>query len=480
MIQSGMKTQLEIHQPVHRRIALLLSLGVFGALAAGALLAGAAQAGRQAGHWGAREFQIQNLAGATNVVTVSLWRPDGWLITSTTYVISPAGSIYVQPNFPNTWMTATLVVDSNGPVAGAIAHLEQPPFEIGNEVYEMNSNTRWVTQARLAYLERDVTPSGTSSKIVVHAPGGTPTTATLILYGGPGGSLTSTIALVPNGAQQFNLALENRLPIQWIGSGVLISSQPVFAEVTRDNGQTYDAYLSAQDTGMELIFPWVKASDPGRVQSTVELFNPNNATAHFNLWFDTTPLTGTLLPLARTTISVPVGNGTPFRSRVSSDVPIAAMARMISQAPGAEGSMSYAAFDLADLQHTAAAPLLFDNYLGWTHQTPYGSVQIYNAGLLTATITTVYRAAGPDGLIVPNTFALGPRQIANTPPPTGIADHWSLLINSTQPVAALVVGYRQAVTADHWFAYRSRPYVPETIFPEHVLLPSMFYNVGRR
>jgi hypothetical protein len=125
-------------------------------------------------------------------------------------------------------------------------------------------------------------PPGSSSTIVVHAP---LTGGFAVARSGHGrahvpadGEHRQRWSSPPNGAAQFT-SLETRLPAQWRGAGSC-ATRPVLVEVKRDNGQTYDAYLSGQDTGTELILPWVKsATRRSRHRSGLQLHGHNHERA---------------------------------------------------------------------------------------------------------------------------------------------------------------------------------------------------------
>jgi hypothetical protein len=126
---------------------VLLAIAALSLTLAGGLIA---HAGGLAGHWGATEIQLQNLANTTNVITVTLWKWDGTLVGRNFYTLTAGTTAYVTPGFGGS-PTGTLVINGREALAGAIAHLEGPG-EVGNEVYEVNEETRWTADMYLPLL----------------------------------------------------------------------------------------------------------------------------------------------------------------------------------------------------------------------------------------------------------------------------------------------------------------------------------------
>lgn len=450
------------------------------ALAAGvalsALLAFVADARRQAGTWGAREFQVQSLSPLSVTYTAAIEGVTGtaWV---TSGVLPPYGTTYLQPGI-SLGVTGTLVLDAGGPAAAAIAHLEAFPDEIGNDVYEMRGDEDARLVAYLPVLARDLGLGGSSSTVIVHHRGAQPlVTATLTLLD-DNGNTVGVEGHVFSRLTAFSLVLVPGLPPEWHGAGIIQASDPVLVDVVRTNGLSYESYpgLTMDDAAPELVLPWVAPAIPELITSTVHVFNPNVLGATAVVAFEPGgTFTATLPPYGTAVFAAPPG-GAPGSARISGDAGLLALTRMVSGYQDQPGALNLVASAVPRLTFHTAVPLLYWDYDGWFHTQP-GAVRLYNASDLTAAITMTYQPADQAGGVI-YTAMLAPRSFTDDyPPPAGPAQHWALRVASTQPSTVAVVGYKQGISLDHWFAYRGRAYVP----PEfRVYLPVSLANSSWR
>lgn len=463
-------------KPLGPRRLRVLAGGLGAALALAGLLALLAQAGRVAGTWGAREFQVQNLSPLSITYTAAIEGVTGtaW---STSGVLPPYGTTYLQPGI-SLGVTGTLVLDAGGPAAAAIAHLEQFPDEIGNDVYEMRDDEDARPVTYLPVLARDLGLGGSSSTVIVHHRGAQPlVTATLTLLD-DNGNTVGVEGRVFSRLTAFSLVLAAGLPPEWHGAGVVQASDPVLVDVVRTNGLSYESYpgLTMDDAASELVLPWVAPAVPELITSTVHVFNPGLLAATAVVAFEPGgTFTATLPPYGTAMFAAPPG-GTPGSARISGDGGLMALTRMVSGYQDQPGALNLVAFAVPQLTSHAAVPLLYWDYDGWFNAPP-GAVRLYNASDLTAAITMTYQPADQAGGVV-YTTTLAPRSFTDDyPPPAGSAQHWALRVASTQPAAVAVVGYKQGISLDHWFAYRGQAYVP----PEfRVYLPVSLANSLKR
>jgi hypothetical protein len=442
---------------VYRRLAgsaLIALVGLFLAV----ILAGA---GRQAGHWGADEFQVQNLWPQSVVVTYTMLNAGGTPVWTGNDVLGPKGTLYLQPPV-SPGLSGTLYLDSNGPVVGAVAHLELPPSEIGNEVYEMLDPQQGAPTALLALLVRDMRGAPSASRVIVHNLAPVQVTAGLALLDANGVATTTIPQLIipPGSVLQWDLAqLGTVLPQAWIGAGRVLANQPVLVEVVRTQGQSYESYVAPADGAFDLAGLVQLPYQPGAVTSTVDLVNFNGSAASVVVVFSRgSPVSLFMPPTSHARVLAPISPGPPMTVRVQSSQPVAAVSYMESGLAGSAGTSTLPAFAYQRLTPFVAVPLLYDNYLGWTHQTP-GTVRVFNASAVTATVQLYYYPAGGGAPTVYTFNLAGGGSLDSTPPP-GIAQHWALSVISSQPVAAAVMGFRQTSTSDHWFAYRGLAVTP--------------------
>jgi hypothetical protein len=473
----------------------IVAAGLAVALAAALMFVVLGAYGSRAGYWGARQFQVQNLAGRTVAVTATLYHWDGSSEPAMRFSLPPTGTLYVPSPPFNVVTTGTLYFDSDGPIAAAIAHLEDGQLEIGNEVYETGAGEQITkTNSLMADLERNVS-AATSSVVVVSKPptDGGGYTYTLMLYNLDGTPVVTETWYVSDPRPrmwQLNLGLENRLPPLWQGSGHLrvegLPGPSPLVQVWRGGLNDYDAYRGGMESGVELIVPWALPENvAGGLHSKLRVFNPNTTAVPIVVEFEgQPPVTASLSPHQLVVIPVPgaLNAGVSIRIRSLNDLPIAAGMHTLGLTPAPLGRMSYPAIATGDLRRHAAVPLVYHNYLAWTHLPPYGTLEILNASNITATVEATYRAAtlglepaaGPESVTV--VFQLGPWQHRNLltvqAPPPGTTN-WSLFVRSTQRTAVLAVGFRQTTTLDHWFAYRGQPYLAES---QTTYIPLMSFN----
>jgi hypothetical protein len=460
-----------------QRLPKIVALSLTAVFVTGALLTFLADAGRQAGHWGASEFQLQSLWPVPVSYTAQLLDLQGSAVWSATGALAPYAALNVQPASLPPGFTGTLVVQTSGFAPGAIAHLEQAPDEIGSEIYEMRDEDEFQPDAWLVALERDTRPGRGSSAISIRrqsATSGT-VTATLWLYS-TSGAITPTATITLGLSAQLNLG-DPALPLPpvWSGAGRVQASAPVQAYVLREDGGSLNAYpgASATEAATELLLPWVAPSQAGLVTSTVVVVNPGATTALVSIRFGSgNPSSFLLAPHASGRVPGPVGAFSPVSASISGNVPLVALTRMLSSGQGREGTLSYSAVAVAQLARTQVLPLLYEGDLGWTHQPPAGAVRVYNAGHVTATVQLVYRSAGAN-TVVAYAATLGPGAFTDDYPPPG-AGRWSLQAGSSEPVAVVAVGFRQVTALDHWYAYRGLPYVSPRV--PLLMLPVSFYN----
>jgi len=424
-----------------------------------ALMAFVADARRQAGTWGAREFQVQNLSPLSITYTAGIEGVSGTVWT-TSGVLPPYGTTYLQPGI-SLGVTGTLVLDAGGPAAAAIAHFEQFPDEIGNDVYEMRDDEDARPVAYLPLLARDLGLGGSSSTVIVHHRGTQPlVTATLTLLDN-NGNLAGVEGRVFSRLTAFNLALVLGLPPEWRGTGIIQASDPVLVDVVRTNGLSYESYpgLTMDDAAPELVLPWVAPAVPALITSTVHVFNPSTLATTAAIVFEPGGMfTATLAAYGTAVFGVPPGSA-PGSARIFGDAGLLALTRMVSGYQDQPGALNLVAFAVPQLTSHAAVPLLYWDYDGWFHTQP-GAVRLYNASDLTAAITMTYQPADQAGEVV-YTTTLAPRSFTDDyPPPAGSVQHWALRVASTQPAAVAAIGHKQGTSLDHWFGYRGEAYVP--------------------
>src|SRR5512140_3528354 len=121
------------HTP--RRAAILAGAAFLSLILAGACIL-SARADRASGNWGGNTIALQNLWPLPQSYTGTLLAPDGQILWTHTGVVTPYGTLYLTPAVAS-GVTGTLLLDSEGLTAGAIAHLEDGAGEIGNDVYEL-------------------------------------------------------------------------------------------------------------------------------------------------------------------------------------------------------------------------------------------------------------------------------------------------------------------------------------------------------
>jgi len=424
------------------------------ALALTLLLAVISYAGRHA-DWAATEFQLQNLDSVPAEFTAHFYDPDGSEVFVFTGAIPPGRNAFYQPEQMglDPAFVGTLRVETDQQIAGAVMHVATttiPGFN-GNDVFEMFPDDTTHTTYFAPYIERSLSPDGLCSLILISNLGSVGATVDIHILNPDGTlALAHQITILVDGSGTVNLAAMTALPPGFtIGSAVITAEQPIQVDIVGVSEAQWAIYAAPFYSSTLLYAPRVQGYQPGVVAPTISLQNVSATTAQVTICPAEGPCSNyELAPGASQKVALL--SPEPGSYVISSTQPIAA----VVGAEGTKGGSAYAAVGLDQTTTRLAAPMLFDNYLGWET-----TLWVYNTSAVTTTATVTYTGAfttmvapPPPTVTVVYTSARIPPHSAMAFEPTLGTPHYAALVAADQPILGLIEGNAQ--DDDDRFIYR--------------------------
>ncbi len=428
--------------------------GVLGAALAASLillLTLVSYAGRHA-TWQATEFQVLNLDNVPADLTARFYDPGGAEVFSFTHRLSPGHTEYYRPEEMGlaSDFVGMLHVETEGQIAGAVMHVATstiPSFD-GNDVFSMYSDSITNTRYLIPYVRRP-SPAGESAFIyfLITNVGPGDAQVTITFYNQTGTVAWFFDTVIPSFGSITHFP--DYLDETFVGSGVVLADRPIRVDILEISDSGWAVYAAPTGGSTQLYAPLVPARQSGAVTPTISVRNlsATDAALVTVCSIDNRTCQESNLDLTGSTrVEITSGAG-PYT--ISSNRPIAA----VVGAEGVGGSLSYAAGGEEQIGYHLAAPMLFEDYHGFTTR-----LWVYNTGKLTATVTLAY-VGTEAGAHLGFSASIGPDQVQDFGPALG-QPHYAALVSADQPILGLVEGFSIVGREDGRFAYWATPFVP--------------------
>ncbi len=429
-----------------RGLRLLLSVGVASLLLLISVLA--VQGGQHRGVWGSTDFQVLNLSPYTQPITAHFLSPGGEVVYQLTDVLPPGGSAYYQPpegSLPPGF-TGTLYLESPGPVAMDIVHLESGEPNDGNEVFPAVADEHLLNQA--------YTPVDRCIILRIHNLSASESANLIARFYGLAGNYVAQLghSIAPQGLVTIWPAMQPEIGVDFLGSAWLLADHPI--EVTAASVCGGLGVYAAPPQGNEhLLAPRVAPEIPGMITTTIALQNTSSLSlASGQIVYSSGQVQDFTLS--------PFGSGvfhSPFTNTVGSAVivasqPVVATVRS-ADASARRGTYAYLAFASGEATNAVALPVLFAGYEGWeTHD----DIWVRNVGMTTATVRIRFVGAWT-GQVFWDEALVGPGETWQVTMPSMGAERGAALILADQPIIALAgatMPSTKNTLRDHYIRYR--------------------------
>ncbi len=380
--------------------------------------------------------QIQNLDAKPANYTAYFKYSDGTEAHSESGVILPGCNYYFDPDLPDEFQGGTMRIETDQEIAAVNMYSSS----IGSDVFESVFDE--ITDMLYFAPQVERNHDGHNSRIMVGNLGAD-VAEVIVTFISQNGTTDAAepVSISPGGNQTV---YPSYLPDQWVGSATISSNQPIFADVMGNkSGQTtvYPAFSpSGGDT--TLFAPYVTDYLPGTVTPVIVL---QNLSLSSETTVTITP-SGDVYTLAKgASEGVPITSGAgPYI--ITSDQPIAA----IVSTESAEGAFAYAALSSEYVSVTQRAPMLFNDYMGWTT-----TLRVFNTSETeTADVTVTYVKSADLADVVTESDQVGPGETVSFTPPMAQS---SAYVSASTPIVVLVEGTYSGESTDKLFAYRATP-----------------------
>ncbi|MBN1314973.1 MAG: hypothetical protein JXA42_05880 [Anaerolineales bacterium] len=418
--------------------------------------------------WGATEFQVQNLDSIPARFTAHFYDEAGFEVLVFSDTIAPMSSVYFKPEEESGLDPAfvgTMAIESNQPLAGAVMHFMTTTITgfNGNDVFQMTPDTITTTLYHIPRIERGIPPDGFSTKILISNLG-TETAQVEVTLRDSNGAPVDVIHLPVDvrGSQRVDLSGMESLVYGFAGWATVHSDQPIRVEVLRSNQNQWATYTAPSSDGIELVVPRIHQLDQDVVTPTFDVLNARSIDVDVFICLTKEPtcVNFPLKAFQSVRITPEIYDDGPYM--IHSTGPIFAIIGLESS----WGSWAYAATPQDQAATHLAAPMLFDNYQGWST-----TLYIFNTAGSTTTVSVQYDEAAARGTM-PLVDKVGPRHVIAFGPVLG-AEHYAAWIEADGPVLGIIEGVHKDAK-DGAFIYWADAYTPR----EHIYLPLVLSNAG--
>lgn len=403
-------------------------------------------AGRHA-TWQATEFQVLNLDNVPADLTARFYDPGGVEVFSMTHRISPGQTEYYKPEQMglDPAFVGMLHVETEGRIAGAVMHVATttvPSFN-GNDVFSMYSDNITDTHYLIPYVRRP-SPAGEFVLIyfLITNLGPTDAQVSIKFYNQTGTVAWTFDTLIPSFGSITHWP--EYLEPGFVGSATVLADQPIWVDIVEISDTQWAVYPAPTKGSTLLYAPLVPAYWPGLVTPTISIQSATPAQVAICPTDDQSCQDVNLEMSNR--IEVTSNVASPYI--ITSTGPIAAKVSV----EGAGGHFAYTAGGEEQIGYHLAAPMLFDDYHGFTT-----TLWVYNTGRITATVTLAY-VGTEAGARLGFSASIGPDQVEGFGPALG-QPHYAALVSADQPILGLVEG-SSAIREDGRFAYWATPFIP--------------------
>lgn len=418
--------------------------------------------------WGATEFQLQNLDPAPAHFEAHFFDRAGSPALVITGTLGPEGTVYFKPEEDfglDPAFEGTLSIESDSRIAGAVMHFMTttiPGFN-GNDVFQMTPDTITATHYYIPRVEKGFPPDGFSTRILISNLGAENALVDMLIRDSNGVPLVTTnVPVTVQGSQAVDLAATAGLPYGFTGWAEVTSGQPVRVEVLQANETQWAAYTAPITDAAELIAPIIRRSEQAVFTPTIDLLNVRDQEIDISICAanPTTCINLSLKASQSMRLTPEVPKDEPYR--ILSSGPVFAVIGLESKS----GSWSYAAAAPGQASMHLAAPMLYDQYQGWSTV-----LWIYNTADITTTASIRYGEAGTGGTL-PLAAEIGPHQSAGFGPAMG-AEHYAAWVEAGAPVLGIVEGAHPD-RKDNSFIYWADAYTPQN----RLFLPLVVRNLS--
>jgi hypothetical protein len=443
-----------------RRWAKRLALSL--ALVALTTLAGIAY-GQQVGTWPDSGYQVLNLGSHATGISAQILDPGGEQVYAHEATIPIQQARYFDPEEGGLppGLRGTFRLEAQEQVAAAVVHFARPPYDLGNEIFEVVPEE---TLGEMAYF-----PLDSCTEVAVYLPGESDALLSISAYDPEGEQIGSIEFDFLAGATDFFWpVLELGLGPEFLGGGLIEADQPLLVTVYQGCDRL-GAFMAPGKGAMELAMPLVLPDDPQTMTSTLKVLNMSPALAEGEIWFSNDKIQPILLPPWGSAVVNSLLDEGPGWAFAFSNEPIAIVVS-VDSADGAS-SWAYRAFDLSQATPNAALPVILQGDGGWFTE----DLWVQNVGAEDANLTAFFVAVPSGALEVVTDIVIPPGASQPLPVPSLGSSQAAAWIEADQPLVAVAPVFNpDPEVGDQYMLCRGSNYVPS---PSHwIFLPVILKN----